>query len=174
MEAQQPWIERVFEFDFPVERYGELIQRLARNPDRLEELTGSLRAEQLVARPEGGWSIQENVGHLLELESLFLGRLDDYEAGLAELQPADMSNRATDAAGYNDRDIDELLTEFKQSRARLVKRLSKLPPQAFARSAFHRHSDQPLAKLRYKGRLGLCRAQQRSALPRRKGRGVVR
>jgi len=141
MSELQPWIERVFEFDFPVERLTELIQRLGRTPDRLEELTDLLRAEQLVARPEGGWSIQEIVGHLLDLDTLFMGRLDDYEAGLAELRPADISNRATDAVGYNDRDIGELLTEFKQTRARLVKRLSKLPPEAFARSAFHRRLD---------------------------------
>jgi uncharacterized damage-inducible protein DinB len=141
MPEKQPWIERVFQFDFPVERYTELIQRLARTPDRLESLTGSLRVEQLVTRPEGGWSIQENVGHLLDLESLFMGRLDDFEAGLAELRPADMSNRSTEAAGHNDRDIGDLIDEFKQARARLVKRLLKLSPEAFARSAFHRRLD---------------------------------
>jgi hypothetical protein len=138
MPERQPWIERVFDFDFPVEQYTQLIQRLARTPDRLEELTGSLRVEQLMARREGGWSIQENVGHLLDLESLFMGRLDDFEAGLDELRAADMSNRATEAAGHNDRDMGDLLNEFKQARARLVKRLSRLPPEAFARSAFHR------------------------------------
>ena len=141
MAEPQPWIERVFEFDFPIAQYTELIQRLARTPDRLEELTGSLRVEQLVARPEDGWSIQENVGHLLDLESLFMGRLDDYETGLAELRPADMSNRSTQTAGHNDRDIGDLIDEFKQARARLVKRLLKLSPEAFARSAFHRRLD---------------------------------
>jgi uncharacterized damage-inducible protein DinB len=138
MSELQTWIERVFEFDLAVEQHTELVQRLARTPDRLEELTDSLRAEQLVFRPDGGWSIQENVGHLLDLETLFMGRLDDYEAGVDELRPADMSNRATDAAGHNDRDIHELLSEFGQVRARLVKRLAKLPAEAFSRSAFHR------------------------------------
>lgn len=138
MSEQQRWIERVFEFDLPAERYAELIERLARTPDRLEELTASLSAEQLVVRREGGWSIQENVGHLLDLETLFMGRLDDYEAGLEELRPADMSNRATDAAGHNDRDIGELLRELREARGQLVKRLSKLPPDMFARSAYHR------------------------------------
>jgi hypothetical protein len=141
MSEQQRWVERVFRLDFPVERYAELIERLARTPARLKALTDSLADRELVTRHEGKWSIQENVGHLLDLEVLFMGRLDDYEIGLEELRPADMSNRATDAAGHNDRDIGELLAEFEQTRARLVKRLAKLSPDAFSRSAFHRRLD---------------------------------
>jgi hypothetical protein len=174
MTEQPRWVERVFQFDFPVELHGQLIERLACTSQRLEELTGSLRVELLVARPEDGWSIQENVGHLLDLESLFIGRLDDYEAGADELRPADMSNRATDAAGHNDRDIAELLTEFKQARARPVKRLAKLPPEAFSRFALHgrlnvqmrlvdmcyfqaEHDDHHIAKIER-----LCKLQARS------------
>ena len=141
MSDQPRWIERVFEFDFPVERYGELIKRLARTPARVEELTDSLSDQDLVTRHEGNWSIQENVGHFLDLEMLFMGRLDDYEARLEELRPADMSNRTTEAAGHNDRDIRELLTEFTQQRDKLVKRLKKLSAETFSRLAYHRRLD---------------------------------
>jgi hypothetical protein len=141
MSEQPRWIERVFKFDFPVERHAELIERLEQTPARLEALTDSLSDRDLVTRHEGAWSIQENVGHLLDLEELVTGRLDDYESKQEELRPADMSNRATEAAGHNDREIHDLLAEFKGQRERLVKRLKKLPPKAFSRSAYHRRLD---------------------------------
>jgi hypothetical protein len=141
MSDQQPWIQRVFEFDFPVERHQELIARLESTPARLQELTGALPARALITRHEDDWSIQENVGHLLDLETLFIGRLDDYDAGAEELRPADMSNRATEAAGHNDREIHELLAEFADKRGKLVKRLKKLSADAFSRSAYHRRLD---------------------------------
>jgi hypothetical protein len=141
MADQQQWVERVFEFEFPVDRYRELIERLERTPARLDELTNALAVRTLVTRHEGAWSIQENVGHLLDLESLFMGRLDDYDAGAEELRPADMTNRATEAAGHNDREIHDLLKEFAEQRGKLVKRLKKLSADAFARSAYHRRLD---------------------------------
>lgn len=141
MSDQQPWVQRVFELDFPVERYRELVDRLESTPARLQELTSSLPTRALVTRHADAWSIQENVGHLLDLETLFIGRLKDYEAGAEELRPADMSNRATEAAGHNDRDIHELLAEFGEQRGELVKRLKKLSADAFSRSAYHRRLD---------------------------------
>jgi len=141
MTEQRPWVQRVFEFDFPVARYRELIDRLESTPARLEDLTSALPIRALVTKHEGAWSIQENLGHLLDLESLFLGRLDNYAAGDKELRPADMTNRATEAAGHNDREIHELLAEFAEQRGKLVKRLKNLSTDAFSRSAYHRRLD---------------------------------
>ncbi len=62
------WLERKFRFDFPVELYPNLRVRLWGAPARLEELTLDLAREQLVRRPDNRWSIQEHVGHLLDLE----------------------------------------------------------------------------------------------------------
>ena len=128
MSDQQPWVQRIFEFNFPVERYRELIDRLESTPARLQELTSSLPTRALVTRHADAWSIQENVGHLLDLETLFMGRLKDYEAGAEELRPADMSNRATEAAGHNDREIHELLAEIR------------MPPLESSISKSRRHS----------------------------------
>lgn len=137
MWRQLPWVERKFSFDFPTDLYPEIIVRLAGTPARLEELTAGLSVRALVERHDGSWSIQENFGHLLDLEDLLEGRLDDYESGAEELRAADMSNRATEAAGHNDRAIDGLLRQFRERRESIVRRLEGLPPDAFARSAFH-------------------------------------
>jgi hypothetical protein len=47
---------------------------------------------------EGKWSAQENAGHLLDLEPLWLARVRDYAAASAQLTVADLTNRQTDEA----------------------------------------------------------------------------
>ena len=68
-------------------------------------------------RAEGKWSAQEHVGHLLELEPLWMARVDDYVAGRDELSVADLSNRSTFEARYNDRAIGEDSGGFSAARA---------------------------------------------------------
>lgn len=58
------WFERKFNLDFPVGLYPNLRVRMRGTPVRLEELTRKLTRDQLIAKPEGKWSIQENAGHL--------------------------------------------------------------------------------------------------------------
>ena len=65
------WFERKFKFDFRVELYPNLCLRLRGTPPRLEEFLRGLTPEQLTRQPEGKWSIQENAGHLLDLEPLW-------------------------------------------------------------------------------------------------------
>ena len=89
------WGDRKFQFTFPVEVYPEMIERLRGTPARLEDRLRSVDP-QLVTRRDGErWSMQENAGHLLDLESLFRRRLNEYLAGAANLHAADMSNRKT-------------------------------------------------------------------------------
>src|ERR671910_23204 len=95
------WTDRRFDFTFPAGLYPEMIERLRGTPARLEERIGSLPAEVLQPRDGERWSIQENAGHLLDLESLVTERLDQYLAGVTELHAADMSNRKTYEAGHN-------------------------------------------------------------------------
>jgi hypothetical protein len=86
------WTDLKFEFNFPTELYPELIERLRGTPVRAEDRTRKLPAA-ILTRPDGEhWSIQENIGHLLDLEELFSGRLDDFDHGLPALRAADMSN----------------------------------------------------------------------------------
>jgi hypothetical protein len=86
------WIERKFKFDFPVTLYPNIRLRLRDTPARLEEITGPLSRVQLVSKPDGKWSIQESVGHLLDVESPWLTRQDQFLAGGTVLTAADISN----------------------------------------------------------------------------------
>ena len=144
MPEKSPWIERRFAFDLPLSMFPNVLERLRGTPARVEDRVTGLTAEQLRRRLADAWSIQETVGHLIKVEGLWLGRLDDFAAGLTELRPADMSNRRTEAADYNAQDAQEILAGFRTVRAEFVQRLEELPDEAVGRAAHHPRLDQPM------------------------------
>ena len=144
MPNKVPWTQRTFDFDFPVDRYPQLLERLRGTPSRVEQIVRSLSPDVLVKRDGETWSIQENIGHLADLESLFRERLDDFETGAPTLRAADMSNKKTHEAAHNTRPINEILNEFRTLRRQLVAQLEALPPADFSRTARHPRLQQPM------------------------------
>jgi hypothetical protein len=138
------WTDRRFNFDFPAGIYPEMIERLRGTPVRLEELLAGLARETLTAQVDGRWSMQENAGHLLDLESLVSQRIDEYLAGNSALHPADMSNRKTHDASHNDVSIDTILPAFRTARQEIVTRLESFEAEIFARSALHPRLNVPM------------------------------
>ncbi len=135
--ARIRWEERKFNFDFPAGIYPEMIERLRGTPARIDDRIKGVSVKALTQRDGGRWSIQENIGHLLDLETLVAGRLDDYDSGLAALRAADMTNRKTHEAQHNEQPVANLLRAFRQARLTLVERLETYPPDHFARAALH-------------------------------------
>jgi uncharacterized damage-inducible protein DinB len=138
------WFERKFDFTFPVEQYPNLCIRLRGTPARLEEMLREVVRERLVKKPDNKWSAQEHAGHLLDLESLWMARVEDYVAGLAELTAADLSNRKTDEADHNARPLADIVGEFRRARLRLVDRVEEIQPDLFARAMLHPRLKQPM------------------------------
>src|SRR3990172_4431199 len=100
------WTERKFNFDYPATKWPDLLERVRGTPARLEERTRGLSKEVLTRRRDGkGLSIQENIGHLLDLGYLPMRRIEQILAGEALLVAADMSNRKTNEADHNTADI---------------------------------------------------------------------
>lgn len=147
MPRKSLWTERSFSFDLPLTMFPNLLERLRGTPARVEERVAGLTAAQLRARVGGKWSIQEIVGHLGKVEGLWLGRLDDYAQGLAQLRAADMSNRRTIDADFNAQETGAVLAAFRAARAEFVERLEGLPDEAIGRSAHHPRLDRPLRLL---------------------------
>lgn len=131
------WTERRFNFDFPAGIYPEMIERIRGTPARLEDLLAGLPPETLVNQADGRWSMQENAGHLLDLESLVSQRIDEYLAGNEALHAADMSNRKTYEASHNEVPAASILNAFRTARHEIVARLESLDADIFARSALH-------------------------------------
>lgn len=145
MVEQLAWTDRSrFPSDLPVGLFPSILARLRGTPARLDELVRRLPADALARRHGGAWSIQEHVGHLLDLEELWAWRIRDYLTGAAELTPADMSNRKTWEAEHNARSVTELLEAFRWRRELLVARLEDQPADVVDRSALHPRLRQPM------------------------------
>ena len=138
------WFERKFEFAFPAELYPNLCVRLRGSPAGLEEIVRASTHERLVRKPEKKWSAQEHAGHLLDLEPLWLTRVNDYVAESAQLTTTDLQNRKTDAANYNSRPLEQILTEFRSARERLLKRVNELDTSLFSRTIPHPRLKTPM------------------------------
>jgi len=138
------WTDRRFSFDFPAGIYPEMIERIRGTPARLEDLFAGLPPETLTAQVDGRWSMQENAGHLLDLESLGSQRIDEYLAGNSALHAADMSNRKTYDANHNNVAADSILRAFRTARHDIVNRLETFDAEIFERSALHPRLSVPM------------------------------
>ncbi|MGB2603296.1 MAG: DinB family protein [Candidatus Sulfotelmatobacter sp.] len=138
------WFERRFEFSFPVELHPNLCARLRGTPARIEETLRGRSREILVSKRQQKWSAQEHAGHLLDLEPLWLTRVNDYVAGSAQLATTDLQNRKTDEANYNSRPLEQILAEFRAARAKLLKRVDELDTSLFSRTIPHPRLKTPM------------------------------
>lgn len=135
--ARVKWIDRKFEFNYPVDLYPEIIERVRGAAARLDEYLNSAPAEILTRRDDGRWSIQENAGHLFDLDALTLERIEQYVSGVDVLHAADITNKATTAANYNSVSAAEIAKRFRERRNEVVTRLESLDAEMFTRSAIH-------------------------------------
>jgi len=133
----ESWIERQFNFNYPIGAFPFILERVRGTPARLEEMVRALPPEILAVRVGDAWSIQEHVGHLYDLDELHEGRLEDYDANLQVLRAADMTNKKTYDADHNKAHVDELLARFRAARAQFVQRLDQMDEETVARSALH-------------------------------------
>ena len=140
----EPWFRRAFTFDLPTARLPTILERLRGSPARLEERVRPLPAPTLQARVDDKWSIQENVGHLCDLEPLWIRRAEQVLAGETELAVADLSNRPTDDAHHNDAALDHILKHFRALRLRFVSLLEGATGPALERSARHPRLGTPM------------------------------
>ena len=138
------WFERKFEFGFPVELLPNVCARLRGTPARLEETLRGRPHKILTLKPKGKWSAQEHAGHLVDLEPLWLARVDDYAAASHQLTAADLANRKTDEANHNARPLDLILSEFRAARERLMKRVEELDASLFVRILPHPRLKTPM------------------------------
>lgn len=137
------WFDRAFAFDLPAALLPNVLERLRGTPDRLDALVRAAPPAALTRRDGQRWSAQEHLGHLLDLEGLWRGRVDDLRDGVP-LRPADLENRKTHEARHNDRPADELLAAFRAARADLVRAVEALGPEAGERRSQHPRLQQPM------------------------------
>jgi uncharacterized damage-inducible protein DinB len=147
MVTRQPWFQRQFKFDLPVAVAPGLIERLRGTPARLESRLAGLSTAHLTAQVGERWSMQENAGHLADLEPLWMTRVEDLAVGRATLHPADLENRKTRDAHHNSRPLLEIYAEFRAARLDMVTQLEKADEADWLRSAMHPRLNAPMRLL---------------------------
>jgi uncharacterized damage-inducible protein DinB len=110
-----------------------IIERLDGTPARLTEIISKTNPDLFRIKSNGKWSIKENIGHLSDLEPLWIGRVEDITNDLAELRPADLTNQKT----HNETDINILLQHFRDQREIFVTKLRNLADEQLLKSALH-------------------------------------
>ncbi|MGH7451605.1 MAG: DinB family protein, partial [bacterium] len=113
------------------------VERVRGTPARVEDLVHDLPREILTRHDGDKWSIQEHVGHLLDLEPLGMRRLDEFSAGQESLSSADLENRKTWEANHNAKAIADLLAAFRFERSEFVQRLESFDETFIQRTSIH-------------------------------------
>jgi uncharacterized damage-inducible protein DinB len=138
------WFERVFDFSFPAEYFPYVVERVRGTPVRLEELVASFDPTLLTTRLGEEWSIQEHAGHLLDLDELHVGRLDDFDEDKSVLRAADVTNRKTYEANHNAQSISDILRDFRAARHEFVRRVGDADETQVVKTAQHPRLNVPM------------------------------
>jgi len=138
------WFERKFDFNNLAGTFPSILERLRDVPLRLENKISHISSDNLVRKKGQSWSIQENIGHMLDLEPLWYGRVIDFENGEEWLRAADLENIKTQHANHNQREVGDLLADFSRERAKLVNKLGDLAPKAERTYSRHPRLNKPI------------------------------
>lgn len=133
----QRWTERTFNFEYPIGYFPCILTRLRGTIARVNALSLQCSRDVMKTQHEGKWSIQEHVGHLIDLEALHEGRIDDFRNRETLLRAADMKNTQTYAAEHNSRAFSEIAEEFGHTRLHFIARLETFSPEELEWSALH-------------------------------------
>lgn len=143
-----PWFERRFAFDLPVSAAAGIIERLRGTPARVRHRLGDLPHDVLIHRPtKDHWSIQENAGHLDDLEAVWMTRINDLAIGRNTLTPLDADNRRTFDARHNEHPFSDIMVRFVEARAELVGQLEGADEADWMRSAMSSQIQKPMRLL---------------------------
>lgn len=117
--------------------FPSTVERVRGTPARVEVLVHGLSHAILTRRLGSDWSIQEQIGHLLDLESLWATRLDELIAGAEHVTAWAGNNQATYDANHNANGLDDILNQFRAVRGSFVDELDMLDDTLIERSALH-------------------------------------
>ena len=141
---QVKWFERSFNFNSVQDIFPSIIERLAGTPARLEEKFKTISSDILTIQIDGTWTIKENVGHLIDLEPLWQGRLEDILNDKAELRPTDLQNTRTNEANHDAVPIEDLLYNFREIRKQTISMIENLDEKQIFKSALHPRLKTPM------------------------------
>ncbi len=143
MQTMTKWLERRFGYEPPAGEFPAIVERLRGGPARVEDKAKIREATRLRTHGDG-WSIQEHLGHLADLEPLWARRTEEILSGTTELSAADMTNRATRERRHHERAVAAIVAEFRVARTRWLERLDAVTDADVVRTALHPRLKRPM------------------------------
>jgi len=140
---QIKWFQRSFEFNINQNTLPSVIERLEGTPARLESKFTLIKPIALTVRVSNTWSILQNLGHLIDIEPLWQGRIEDIVNG-RDLRSADLQNAKTELADHNEKSTEELIRNFSRERKKTLSMLESLDDEMLSRSGLHPRLKIPL------------------------------
>jgi len=141
---QIKWFEQKFDFSFQQNIFPSIIERLDGTFIRLKAKVEQVPSELLEIKPYKKWSIKENIGHLIDLEPLWQGRLEDIMKNKEYLRSTDLENKKTDISQHNNLNIKDLLLQFQELRKITLDKLTELTEQEVYKTALHPRLKKPM------------------------------
>ena len=141
MIKREKWVDHNFNLGIAVSWAPNILTRVRDTEIRLVYHTQGLTEDQLSENVRGTWSIKEHIGHLIDLEALWIDRFGQFAALREELVAADMSNQKTKTANHNTTPLTEMMATFKSERNRVIQCFEKLPPNVMEHQAYHARLD---------------------------------
>lgn len=138
------WFDRKFDFNFGMEQFSDLLERLEKSASKFIEITSEISNEDLNFKPDGTWSIKEHIGHLYILEPLWQKRFLEIKENKKEMSPADLNNSATDNALFNQYNIEKIIDNFWQERNNTIQIINSFSELDFLNSSYHPRLQQPM------------------------------
>lgn len=137
------WFDRTF---LPIADNGlfpSILERLEGTPARLTDKIRRIQ-RNLTLSINGKWSIQKEVGHLIDLEPLWHERALQIIGNQSNLLAADLTNRKTHETDYDGMDIAALLAQFTSLRSNLMAVLRSIKDEDLEKSAIHPRLGTPM------------------------------
>ncbi len=138
-----PWFERHFPAIEDNGRFPTILERLEGTPVRLADKMKRLKGD-LTFSPAGKWSIKKEIGHLIDLEPLWLERAKQILRGEGNLQVADLTNRQTHQADHDAQSVASLIKRFEKERHKLIKTLQNINEDDLEKAAIHPRLGTPM------------------------------
>jgi|GEM_PF-101157 len=139
------WFDRTFPTNLPPNYFPDLRSRLQQFPEVLSRHFARITSVPTTATNPTNWSIQQHIGHLLLLESLWLQRFREIAAGKTIMKEADLSNNATQTGNFDGQSPCYWVTQFSRARGKTLGYLDSLTSEAYNRRSVHPRLQQSMS-----------------------------
>jgi len=130
------WFDRKFSPQLDNGLFWSILERLEGTPARIKYKTKKIESG-VSYNQNGKWSINKEVGHLLDLEPLWYKRFSQIINGVENLADADLENNATHNAAHDNVNLSRLIDKFEVKRSQLIEVLRNVSDSELDNSSTH-------------------------------------